>query len=124
MYYILMETSIKECFSVCANIEALMVFLPCSIFSLVSLQRFSLTLSVRQQVTVDHVITVFLPCVCHCCSQLNFLVLKISFICIWKNIILKIWMNHDQDIFLTGFVGYIQPTSLCRLYNYWHQWSL
>jgi len=77
-------------------------FLPCSTFPLVSLQRFSLTLSVRQQVTVYHVIPVFPPCVCHCCSQLNYLVIQIGFICIWKNIIsfyfFEIWMNNDQDL--------------------------
>lgn len=39
-------------------------FFHISIFPHVSLQHFSLTPSVRQQVMVDHVITVFPPCVC------------------------------------------------------------
>lgn len=49
---------------VSANIKVLIHFFPYSLFPLVSLQHFSLTPSVWQQVTVDHVITVFPPCVC------------------------------------------------------------
>ncbi len=49
---------------VSANIKVIINFFPYSLFPLVSLQHFSLTPSVWQQVTVDHVITVFPPCVC------------------------------------------------------------